>query len=1089
MMLIWIFLFYVQTLSPAFDFSSKLSSLVLKKNSSLKTSSATTNLATGNIVIDDGASISGNVFRFDSSNLSAFQDNSLQLTGQFDVDLAGSSISDINLGQVATKFWGPTTVSFLSSHSLSNQWTISADTIFQGNGNVFSASNTNARIVIKPGATLTLNNLNFYNYSLSKIIFEDATSVLKIVDSTVSFDTNITQTTGAYQVHGDTYFLLNDKDILLSSNATVSVSDGSSLWIDNRGSTNSPVFSTVSNTGFQSSLIDNLKVRVIVDQSLFIDPGFQNLVSNVLLPTPSTVPITVDPLAPQAVVEIAANSELKPTDQIVATTNVEISGGGTSMTFSNSGTSQLVIPADKAVTFGDIELLRITQSTFELQNGSNIRFKRNAVLEFVEDVTYDRGTFSILGEGGTVLLRGVGGLKRITLGTAQEGFSAGFLIGANKLILEDIELVGLHHFARENKNVDGVLHEGAIVLAGQSRVNVHLDTDMNFIIQGDNNKLVLQNNNLSLNGQVKFADLYDSTVKIAFSLAEDSTDLTLNLGKDSLILTAKEGQAGVIFDNDKVNIVNKSGSSFVAKSKSVIGGGQVIIKQNPIIQETNQLSLLPGLDLQGEVSTSPIQVQASSRDLFNYEFKGRTTKGITIPKANITVKNGLAGTNLQGTIAIRPAATVNNLKADSIQPLNLVMQGSSKVSTQIRRAGRVAVVAKDGIPTVVDELTDTFKSTDKIYVLGTTNTFKVTGNLEFKGQIILDEEAELIFEFDDSIDTPKSIKFTSDSGAFISSLPPTSSIVFQGNGLVFFEDASVVTFAGSNVEDLPVAADGSLKDDRPSMIFRNYAQLLIEDEVNVKFKGNGKLLFENGGQLNAIKGRLIIGQNANDFFEFNFDKQSSMTLGLDDAPEATATPGQVSLSQGLFNMAFDRGSELNIKNNSLFEIGLENGVYTNAFLSNVKFDRGAKLSVNGTGTISFGQSDISESANAAAIFNWDSRNSVVSGTGNIAFYTQGSTTPIATGRIQPRAFISTLQSPLEVYKSLVRVSTGLIKASDAIDVITGTYKLITANNVFVNLLSTDTIRFEGAETKNVYGTSAEGQRFVIFPDGTKQFLG
>lgn len=1078
--------------------SGRQSLLVLGENSKIITTSDILGFS-GTVTLSSGASIEGSNIVFSNGTLGDRLEDTVQISGYFSVDTTSGPLVNSSFGNSPVDFLGENFVRIHADTVLNSTWNFSSDTTIEGRYN-FNLADPNALLIVQPGVTLHIEGLTLDQFVMEKLILVDSTSTVKFIDTSVILAADLTSSVGNMVIEGSSGFVMNHHDVLFSNSATFTVALGASFWLDTRGSTVAPIFSfVVSDTASPSgtklvSAVDNTFVRISADVGQIVDPGVSSLTSGTVQPHQD--PTNPDPGAGTTVV-VSNNSVVSPTEQIVVTDNVEIQGAGSSITFSNnSKNSQLVIASGKTATFSDVELLRINQNTFDLQADSTIRFTNNMVLEYVEDVIYDRGVFLVTGNNSQILMRGLGGVKRITFKTSAEGFSPIFNLGTNKLILEDVEIIGLHYFSRNSAIVNGDLYDGKMVLVGQTRVNIIKDTDMYFLIRGNGGRLVLQENNLILNGQIRFDDFIDSQLTISFTKNSDTNNLAFALGSGVMRLGCKEAQSGLVIANDIVTIINLAGSSFITSGNTFLGGGVLKIAQNPINQESIGFSLLPGLDLQTELPF-PINFAQSIRGnrnscewaennlLFCDESFRRA-----LPTPNLVVRTGITGSNLRNTIAVRPGGIINSLSPSKTDPLNLVMVGNAKAKTAIRRSGQVASIARATSTSVVVDAFDTFKPTDTIYVTGINNVITVTGLLAYQGNIVLDSGAELIFSFDESVDIPKAINFSNPNGGSSIIIPATASIVFEGNGSVFFDKSMFVSFLGTSFSQQQLLGNGLFKDDRPSLIFRNYAQFIVDDPLAaIIFSGNGKVLFQNGSQLLIEAGQVLIGQAVGNFFDLTLDKNSEVIVGLSD-PDIASSSAILSLAKGTFNLSFDRGSGMSIKNGGLIELGLIRNIYSFGQMNSMVFDRNSYLKIQDGGILSIGQKSLSVVDNNDEKFFWNNLDGQVSGSGIVRIVLQNSTSPFVSATLQSHNFKSKSDgiSPFELFKGLAKKTNDLITASDFVDSIDGLSKLITNNNIIVSLADGDIVRREGAGTGNVYGTSASGQSFYITPEGIKTFF-
>lgn len=1065
------------------NFSTSNSNLNLKSGASINSSQ---NLSIqGKITMDAGSVISGGLLNFDSGEIARQDLSGVAVRGAFSIDAGASPVTEVDLSTTSVNFQDGAKIDLLSPVSLANTWTFFGNVVINGNGNSLKTTSGTAVLNFQSGCNVTFTDLTLQGIENTKFVIADNTVNLNFSKTNFELAADLAFANGNFIIKSESKFIVSDNDFVLSSNATLTV-EGGTLWVDTLVFKPAPVFGFLDGAGKITTFINNNRIKRTSDYSHVVDPGTGSLTSG----------------GSSGNVVIQANSEILPSEQIlISSVDTVIDAGGNSMTFAAADEPQVVVEPGFTATFGSIEMLRINSKTFDLSDGATVRFKDNAVLEFVDDVTYDQGLFEIIGANSQVLLRGLGGQKKITFTRNSEtGTNGGLALGVNTLVLEDIELDGLEYVSKLTKSAGDLQLDGKIILAGQSRVNVRQDSDMNFTVQGNNNKLLFHSSDLSFSGRIRFQDFYDSTLRIGFATNDESTSYILNLASNSVVMDAAESECTIQFDNDDVTLVNQSPYSFIIRGRSILAGNTIRINENPLVQEAEQFSFGSSVnletDLPNPIEIVPIALTDENRSSFFYSsenspFRSPLLRALNVPKPRLVIKNSLSGRNLKGNISIKPFGRITSFQPHETSPLNLILEGNATIFTQTRREGRVAQVIRQITTASNDEDNlDALKNGDQIFVSGTSNKIVVTGYLDIKGTINLDEESELIFEFDNSIDTEKAIRFSQEDGFFNLSMPKSSSLVFQGAGSVLFSDNSTIEFQGDAPEDLESVATGIFKDNRPSLIFKRDALLGIDEGKKLTLSGKGKLLLQEDGEIRILNGKLIVGTDVEDIFDLTVDTRSGVKIG--SVGQAVYTPitrpARMSLSKGTFNIRFDRRSELAIRNGGIFEVGLLDAVYTQGATDSIKFDKDAKINLTNDGMLALSQLDITESENLAAQSLWNNTNGLVEGDGIIALFTNVSTDPVLQAQIQAKTFESTLISPFEVVKGLARITSDLIFASNYVDKTDGLTKVITPNDRIVTLDDGDEIRREGPITGNVYGTSAGGQRFAIYPDGTKEFF-
>lgn len=1062
----------------ALNLLSSTSQINLKNNSVLEL--ATPLNLQGSLNMATGSSVTGDVISFSGSNIFRNDNIGILVKGNFSVDASATSIDNVQINKNPTTFNDGTYIDLLTTTDLQSVWNFYGKVVINGNGNALKITDPSAQLIFNPGACVFFTDINVQGIEISKFTIVDNTVEIKLSQATFQIVSDSTFTNGAFIIKGNSEFILDNSDVIFADPSTF-VLEGGGLSIENRNNPDPPVFGTLDSFGVFTSLIDNAFVKQATDQSQISDPGVTILTGGVATGT----------------INIDSNSNIDPGQQIVFNNNnVVVNGNGSSLTFADTDDPQIVVPAGITATFENINLLRIRQSTFQLEPDSKVVFKDRVTLEYIEDVSYSQGTFAILGNDSTVFARGIGGRKKITLTT--DGTNTGtFDIGANQLILEDVEIDGFENVI--SREIGGV--SGKVYLAGGSRINISQDLVTDVVVRGDNNYLALQKNNLTILSKIRLQNDYDSTLSIGFSTTQENRDLVINLGAGSLASTATGGEATIRFINDKVNVVNLDPYSFVINQRTVLEGQRIIVFGNPIRQETTLFSLGANTVLESTTLPNPIEIifaslsGLSQDELFftvqDSPFVSTELKNLKISRPQMTVKKTIVGNNLRGAILMEQGSVIKSFKPHETEKLELIMTGNSTVETKIREQDRFSQSDDDIlIASQDDDNLDKFKTIDKIYVTGTGNKIVASGYIDFKSKLFLDEQSDLTVEFSDATSATKSFRFETSYGPFPLSLPKSSSLIFKGKGTVFFDHRSQINFQGDNPTTLSEVEADIFLDNRPSLIFDDYSTLVVSQSSIINLIGKGKLIFKNNSSLKILNGKMILGNSAQDFFNLIFEKQSFLKIGdnLSSSFTPTSRPSRLSLSQGSFEILFDHKSECFVGNGGIFEIGLLNAVYTSPVLSMFKFDSDSLLSLQNQGMLGFGQSDITDGTNSTYQALWNNLNGTVLGDGTVALFTSSGTTPFLQVQLQSQFFQDDQISAFDIVKRLGRITSELILAHDFVDASDGLTKLITSQNIIVTLDDGDVIRQEGPNSGNVYGTTSGDRRFYVSPAGEKVFV-
>ncbi|MFC1854845.1 hypothetical protein ACFLY6_03205 [Candidatus Dependentiae bacterium] len=1044
----------------------------------------TIDLANSKIYLEDNLLLEKNVLITGTGTLNC-NNYSINLSGSW-----GSQLTFVDVHPI----W------FDSAVTLSNVWTFQGDNVINAGSTVLDITNTFARIVIDAGATLVINDALLHGMETGKFVFGDDDSTLQISGGQIFLTRDVLMSNGNVVVDGTTTILTGSWGWIFTDQAQIDADD-SALWIDSLNLTeDAAVFGEVGGSGVFSTLINTNSIRQVTDLSQVKSAVEQFLLSGALTGT----------------VYLEKSFFMHPSNQLRFIGDTLLTASGASLIFSSVEDPQLVVLPYVIAAFQSIKLLKLNNNTFNIQPHGSVSFDPNVEVEFTEDMNITTGVYRLTGTDNVCSFRGSGGQRKLIFSETSGEQEPLFAVRDGVLALEDINLSGLEYFTWENRLVDGEVITGAIALKGRSILTLDRDLDMNLIVEGRDNEIHLTENDLRVRGNITFGDLADNSLTIRFALQEDVDQLRLYLDGNAILLSSDVGRAGLRFEDFDVTVVNESGSSLIAGAHSYLGGNRLTVEKNPIRQLSRDFELETNLDLKSDLPNpvddtalrSPFDFKPdpgfttafhrspkrqNKRSLIppkkpdNY-FASAESRAIRIPNPSLRIKKRMKSSEIRGTIRIEQEGVLTDFSTDTDLPLYLELSGGARVYTRVRRtrfSRRPTRFHED----VDESLVETLKYEDKVYVSGTDNKVIVTGHLQVKGEIIMDEDAELVFEFDDSLDTDKSVYFGHevDGDVFNIEMPKSSSLIFQGSGEVKFEGGSTITCQGTELDQVEVAAGSSYEDDRPSIIFKSFAKLLVEEGDSIIIQGRGNLIFQDYAQAKITGGALQIGTASDDFFDIKADRNASIKVGVASSTSSDSFTAKMSLATGLFNLTFDRASNLAIRQGGLFEISLLSGQFQEGQILNFLFDGSSQLTVDNGGCLAFGQEKVAESIFGYTV-PWDNIDSAITGDGYVALITQATsiTSPAIEGKIQQRYFTNTSGDAFSVVKKLIVVSP--TELDDAVDFVdrSGNYKVITSQNQIVDMDIDDDVTRQDTTTGYVYGWKSDGREFRIFPNGTKQ---
>ena len=991
--------------------------------------------------------------------------------------------------------------------SLKATWTFEGYNVIEGRATVLDLSDDDAKLVIDSASTLMLKDVYIDGMETDKIFFVDETSNLRVSGGKIVLGDDVLMTTGSIFIGGSTTILTGSWGWIFTDSATLDATDNA-LWIDPLNLVDDDAtFGQVDSVGTYGSLINTFTVRQVTDRSQVLSAAEEFLLSGAVTGT----------------VHLDRNFFMHPTNQVRFVGDTLLTASGAGLYFSTVNTSQLKVMPFVIAAFQDIKLVRTNNETFQIQPHGSVSFDPKVAVEFSEDMNITTGVYRLTGDDNICLFKGIGGQKRLAFSSVPDEWPPIFALRGSILSLEDINLSGLEFMNWETHVVDGETVVGALALKGKSILNIDQDLNMNIIVEGRGNEIHLLENDLRLSGNISFGDQADNSLTIRFALQEDVEQLRLYLSNGAISLSSDVGRAGLRFEDYDVEIVNSGPNSFVAGAHSYLGGSRVTITQNPIKQLSSDFELESGLDLKSGLD-NPINI-SFLRSPFSYMpehdfttvyhrlpkhkeavckaakkrqdkddgyFASAASRAIRIPNPNLRIKKRMKSGNLLGSIRVESEGELTDFSPDSSASLLLELSGGARVYTRVRRTRFSRRPARSTSTDPDESIIETIKNDDKVYVTGTDNKIIVTGYLDVKGEIIMDEDAELIFEFDDSLDTEKTVvlgNVASGDVPFNIELPKSSSIIFQGSGNVKLGSDMTVVCNGTLHGDLTTGSEDSFEDDRPSLIFKNFTRLLVEEDDDVLVSGRGIVSFQDYAQLRVTGGTVQIGNASDDFFDLTVDRAAGIKVGAaSSASTSSVFDSRISLPIGTYNITCDRSSSIEVLNGGLFEISLLSGEYYAGKVNSFIFDGNSQLRVDYGGRFALGQERVFDTEFFDEIFVWDNVDSTISGDGYVALFTQESSqTPAVEGKIQQRCVSSLASDAYNVVKNLIIVNPD--KLDTAVDFLArdSGYNLITSQNKITEMDTDDVISYQDDDDGYVYGTKVDGRAFRILPDGNKDY--
>lgn len=533
-----------------------------------------------------------------------------------DANFQGRGVVDLNFKAlhfspydfVATHtltFYNATDINLHSRINLSSTYVFDGKTFFNGHGNVLDLS-TGGCIIVAPQSEVYLSDVYLRGFGLGgKIIFSDNTSSLHLSNVHIELDDNMQMTIGNISVDGDSVFILKHWNWTFDTYATLTV-DGATLWldIDNPQSNNVPGLLNIPNPLYMDhvwNLTNEAQGRRLGNFSL-VQSGTVKELGWAWSQTSTDLGCTLIRGPIFADVTMQRNCDVPPVKTIDIRESMTLDGQGAWISFSNSGSPEFIVAPGKTVRLKNVNLLRVTGTTFSLGQGASLEIDKGVVFELAEDVSLTGDFIKILGtevDPNVFILRGVGSQKRVTIDPIYQSTPAGdvivktFDIGLATVIFENIEFSGLQSVSASRVEFpDGGVFVGSFGLFDNATVNIDIDSEMSFYAEGSTSLLRFLYSGLTMSGFMLFSSQFEATVHMKFGLPQKlDTPPELYLADNAINLSSEQGLARLIFDDYAVALNMLGSNSFVTDVHSFIGGQNLIVYQYPIKQMSIDLVL------------------------------------------------------------------------------------------------------------------------------------------------------------------------------------------------------------------------------------------------------------------------------------------------------------------------------------------------------------------------------------------------------------------------------------------------------------------------------------------------------------------
>jgi len=553
----------------------------------------------------------------------------VRLSGSGTIDLHGRQLS---FGSSYSAPWSNSLlfkdaldISLNGNIDLTGTWTFSGVCSLHGNGSVINMIN-GGQIILDPNTVLYLDDVFVRGLgdSNGKFVFGNRNAQIRSSNSTFRLVSDYLVDIGGIYVEGPTTFALDGNNWTFDLTGSLTV-DGVTLWLDPLDTpcllTGGQIFAplplynsdgTVNNANVSFdiasgtlSLINRGSIKELVDRSC------------VVTSSAGTCDLLLDGAVTTSINLTQCCACVGPLQEIKIDANVCINGNGTILQFTNPDHPQLIVSAGKILTLKNISLLRIGANTIDMRPGSRINIDEGVLFEFSQDVTFSQGLLSLTpsctpnaGDGYIFTMRGIGCRKRINMFPLLPPQIL-LQLRVNTLLLDNIELGG---FSSISLIENPTFLSGAMALSSNAAVNIDVDTNMNFFVEGSNNDLVLQDDGITLSGNIAFGDFPDNMLTIKSALtapinptapyrggAAAENPLVFFSGNPGVFVFSDTGFANLIFNDFSFSVNNENVNAFVVDNSSYLTFNNLeilnnAIKQSSVTFRSNGL-LLSGLQI------------------------------------------------------------------------------------------------------------------------------------------------------------------------------------------------------------------------------------------------------------------------------------------------------------------------------------------------------------------------------------------------------------------------------------------------------------------------------------------------------------
>ena len=885
-------------------------------------------LHTGTLILADDLSISDDVM-IEGPGIVKLNYNTLNFPGM------SSSWTDTLLFDDAQD------IELHARTELTGQWTFSGNSVLNGNGCILDITNKGI-IRVFPGSTLYLNSITIKGLGDGKgyIILDADDSKLVLSETMIELEATYTTSVGKVYAEGETNVIVKDHAWWFDINGSLTV-DGVTVWTDKAaepapqglgirfGIPESSFYSSVASGTIKmmsAGLGDYLSLVDLVNSNSNAVVNTWDLTVNNSYAIVNTWDLAVS--NSNAIVN-TDDDHLFPGDYLRYSTDTVVDGDGRHYVFSHWSQPQFIVDPGVTVELKNIEFFRINENTFSMGEGSKLKIGENVTFEIVEDVIWNKGTIELIGDNTVFKIRGMDGTKKFTFQHVCLYNDIMLDLGTGTLLLENIELTGLHLFDGSTKMRDRRFQLlGAVALGGNAIVNVEYQTGMHFLVKNSNNELRLFNNDIRFKGNLLFGNERENELHMRFFLRDSMAIPKVNFVNQFMHISSGHGIARLIFDDALVRVNNEKDRSFVVGENSFLSGRRIELLGYPIKQVSPYFELDAGTIITGPMDNVITQEFVRSPFVFGRTGPQLTTALQELDKKSETPREVFrsftpGGTDLfvrNSTLKLSSAANTITVDKGTIENFGV----SADDSLDLKLANGGVLQQKNSAVTL--------KSGDNLTIIGADNHVLVKNRLTINGAFTMSNESEVTFEFDETQDNP-TVYFASASSNVID-ISKGSLLRFKGRGTVQFADGTIIVLRG--------VSGGK----NSELVLQDSSKLTVDENAVAYLHGAGRYVIEKSSVMDIGSGcQFVIGYHPNDLINVLVDNSGEIELD-----------GKLSFVHGTYAIDFLRNGKLTINNGGLFEINSMNEqASTDGLLSRFTFQEGTVFKIVTGGKLLFSE--------------------------------------------------------------------------------------------------------------------------------------